>query len=268
MIALLAVSARAGCDAATLQSAIDHAESAFVEMDASAFSTAAAEARDTLACEHDALTPVQCAGFHRMNALEAFLRADHANAVLYFQAVLGTQPGYELPVEIAPIGHPLRDDFDKSKQFAEAARFDLPAPASGWLTVDGARSTTAPSSRPFLFQWLDDSGHPQLTAWVDVGRPVPAYPRPAVAPVPNLEPPPPPPPHKVSAAWTAAGLGAAAVGAGLYGGAFVVRGDYYDAVDAGRRDDILALHQRTNAFTIAGAALLGVGGVFTIVGVF
>jgi hypothetical protein len=82
---LLSTAARAECDATTLQQAIDSAETAFVEMDQGGFEAAATRARTTLSCVEDALSPVQVAGFHRMCALEAYLKADHAAATLYFQ---------------------------------------------------------------------------------------------------------------------------------------------------------------------------------------
>jgi hypothetical protein len=271
ILALVAARASAGCDAATLQDALDRAEGAFVQMDEGTFDAAAADARTTLSCMQDVLTPVQCAGFHRMNALEAFLHGDHATTVLYFQAVLGTQAGYELPEDIAPEGHPLRDDFLKSKQFTDDSRFPLQPPAIGWLTIDGRRSTDAPSGRPYLFQWLDEVGVPRTTAWVKVGSPVPQYAKMTVAaPVPAPLPVPVPEPagHGGGGALTAVGIGAAVVGAGLYGGAFVVHGSYVDAVAAGDEDKILSTHGTTNLLTVSGLALLGGGATLTLIGVF
>lgn len=258
--------ARAECDAASLQQAIDRAEHAFVEMDLGGFQGAAADARRNLACVQDALSPIQVAGFHRLCALEAYLNSDHAGSTLYFRAVTSTQPGYVLPLEIAPEGHPLRDDFERSKEYGPDTRFDLDPPATGWLTVDGQRATSAPGGHPFVLQWFDDAGAVALTSWVAVGAPLPNYPvkppAPDPVPVPIVEP------KRSGVAFTVTGLTAAAVGAGLYGTAFVFRGQYLDAVAAGDEQKIIGTHTTTNVLTIVGSSLVGGGALFTLAGVF
>jgi hypothetical protein len=267
MLPWLAASvARADCDGRTLTDAVTRAESAFVDMDETTFRTASSDAQVTLDCLSEVLTPVQVAAYHRVRALGAFLGGDHARATLDFRAVLGTQPGYVLPQEIAPVGHPLRADFEGSKQFADAERFGLPAPAEGWLLVDGQRSAQAPAGRPFLLQWLDDDGVVSLSAWIDVGDPVPRYPQavaaaPAPAPVPA-------PVERRGGALTWVGVSTAVVGGGLYGAAFVTRGRYEAAVDAGDEQAIRGMHGLTNGLTGAGVALMGGGAVMTLVGAF
>jgi hypothetical protein len=259
----LTASALAGCDARTLGDAVTRAESAFVEMDEGAFVTASSDARVTVDCLADVLTPVQVAGFHRVNALQAFLRGDHGRATLDFRAVLGTQPGYQLPQEIAPAGHPLRRDFEASAQYAEGEPFALPTPSSGWLLVDGQRSTRAPGGRPFLLQWVNEDGLVSLSAWVDVGAIVPKYPT-AAASVDSTTT----RDKGGGKAVTWIGVGTLVVGGGLYGGAFVARNSYEEAVLAGDEARINRTHSTTNLLAGTGAALLAGGAVLTIVGAF
>ncbi len=256
-------SALAECDVATLQATIERAEAAFVEMDENGFAVAAAGARNTLDCLTEPLTPVSAAGFHRMNALEAFLKGDHAKTIVQFQGVRGSQPGYELPADIAPEGHPLRVDFEKSAQFSDASRFPLDEPETGWLLIDGTRSSEAPGGRPFVFQWVQSPGAVGKSGWVDVGAALPTYPvkpEPVVAPVE--------PEKKGGSALTWVGVTSTLIGAGLYGGAFVTRGAYDDAVAAGDEAKIRSSHTTTNLLAGGGAALLGGGATLTLIGVF
>jgi hypothetical protein len=224
-------------------------------MDASGFDDALRRARTSLACATTALTPVQCAGFHRVMALDAFLRSDEATAILDFAAMRATQPGYVLPDDVAPEGHPLRDTFQKSTEFSSTATFPLPPIAEGWLNVDGQRSANAPSGRPFVVQWFDDSGAPKVTGHVPVGGKIPAWPAPVAAEKKGVSP----------LIW--AGAATAVAGAGLYGAAFATHGSYADAVAGGDQAKIQSLHGTTNALTLAGIGLLAGGGAFVVAGV-
>ena len=269
---LLAARASASCDAASLQHAIEDAETAFADLEAERFDAAVGEARSTLTCVADALSPVQAAGYHRMRALQAFLQGDSAATVLYFQAVLGTQPGYELPVGIAPEGHPLRNDFQRAMEFSDTAVFDLPPPAEGWLNVDGKRADVAPAGRPFLLQWFNEAGEVELTGWVPVGSPLPGYTQRTESSVVSAPPPaePLPAPSAVTGepsaqrdhsgrAFTVAGLAAGAIGLGLYGTAFATHASYGTAVEEGDEARIRSTHTTTNVLTIAGIAGMGSG---------
>ncbi|MCB9687014.1 MAG: hypothetical protein H6735_18385 [Alphaproteobacteria bacterium] len=264
VIWLSASLAHAGCDVATLQSSVEKAENTFVQMDEDGFAKAVVLTRNTLDCLTEPLTPVSAAGFHRVNALEAFLRGDHAKTIVHFQAVRGSQPGYELPDEIAPEGHPLRVDFDKSSQFSDAGRFPLDPPETGWLLIDGSRATEAPGGRPFIFQWVQGAGQIGKSGWVDVGAALPSYPVKVEAPPPVVEE----PKKGGGKALTWVGLTTTAVGAGLYGVAFVTRGQYDDAVQAGDEARIRSSHTTTNVLAGSGVALLGGGATLTLIGVF
>jgi len=254
-VAWLAHAAHAGaCDAAALQDAIEDAESSFSSMDASGFDDALRRARTSLGCAEAALTPVQCAGFHRVMALDAFLRSDEPTAILDFAAMRATQPGYALPDDVAPEGHPLRDTFQKATEFASSGTFALPPIAEGWTNVDGQRSSAAPSGRPFVVQWFDDGGAPRVTGHVPVGGKIPTWPAPV---------------EKKSAVspFVWAGAATAAAGLGAYGAAFGTRGSYDDAVASGESARISSLHGTTNALTLTGIGLLAGGAALVVVGV-
>lgn len=264
MLFFLATLAHANCDLPSLRTAIDEAETAFAEMEADDFEEAVSYAETTMACMAEPLTPVDAAGYHRLQALSAFFSGDPSATQLHFQAVQGTQPGYELPVSIAPAEHPLRKDFEAAKQFATGDTFALDEPYDGWLLLDGRRTVDAPSGRPFIFQRLDAIGAVGQTAYLPVGSPVPGYRVKATAA---------PAPTAIPAAsgggkgpLKIVGLGLGVAAAGLYGTAFASRGSYNQAVETGNQAKIDSAKGTTNALTLASIGALGAGAVFTVTG--
>ncbi|MEZ4240276.1 MAG: hypothetical protein R3F59_29795 [Myxococcota bacterium] len=271
-LAALAVApaARAGCDAREISLLVGQSEVAFTEMDADGFQNASSALAASLACQQEPVTPVQAASYHRVRALAAFFDADALGTVLSFQAVLATMPGYQLPLQIAPEGHPLRQRFEEAKQFAPGDVFELVPPAHGWLTVDGTRTRNAPAARPFVFQRLDDDGSVKQTAYVGTGSPVPSYPTAVptmstAAPVPVL---PPPPKRRVSAPLVATGAVLGAAAAGMYGASFLFRGQYDEAVAAGDEARIRSTYWTTNGLAGGSIGALGIGATCVLVGAF
>lgn len=269
--ALFAQEARADCDSREMASLVSAAETAFTHMDADLFERASTELDRVLACQTEPLTAIQVASFHRVRALAAFFAENEPGSVLSFQAMLATMPGYELPADIAPEGHPLRRSFDQAKLFSAGDTFELPAPADGWVTVDGIRTRTAPAARPFVFQWLGSSGAVRETQYVTVGTPVPTY---AVATAPttpvdlDVGPSTGRSKPRVNTALLGTGLALGAASAGLYGGAFVFRKQYDEAVLAGDEPKIRSQYLATNG-SLGGSALFAVvGTTLVLVGVF
>jgi hypothetical protein len=256
----------AGCDVASLQAAIDDAERAFADLDRATFEASSQEAGFTLACLDEPLTPVQCAGYHRLKALRAFLAGDHGGATLSFQAVVAVQPGYQLPPAMAPSGHPLHTDFHAAMQYPAGTNFSLAEPAEGWITVDGRRIGEAPAGRPFLFQRFDRSGVVLATAWIPVGSPVPDYRRAGEsdgstlpAPVTATSPVPAPLGEPIrkqgKAALRGIGIGLGAAALGMYGGSFASRNQYDGAVYDGDEQGIRRGHGTTNGLVIGSASV-------------
>jgi hypothetical protein len=261
---LLSQLALAGCPPTALSEAVSDAEKAFVAMEASALDRAHAEARGALDCQEQPLTPVLCAGVHRVEALKAFVDGDDDATILSFQAMLDTQPGYDLPDELAPPGSPLRDTLDQARQFDTSEPFPLPLPAEGWLTVDGRRAIAAPSGRPFVFQRMLDDGAVAQTAYVPLGKPFPRYPLRDVGSGAEPEQ----PSARSGKGLLVAGAALAIVGAGAYGTAFATRGAYTSAVAEGDADRIESTHRVTNLLTVGGLVGLAGGGTLVLVGAF
>ena len=270
MIALLvtmgtfesAAGAAGGCDAPALADAIGRAEVAFAAMDAPGFDGAIADAHSAFECQTDPLTPILCADWHRVLALDAFLRDDGPNAVQEFHAALNTTPGYDLPASIAPSGHPLRTQFEQAKLMAPGGTLDLAPPSEGWLLVDGQRTETAPAGRPFVFQRFDAAGSVVETLYVELGAPMPLYPTEGggnIASEGKVK-------KKRSGALIGTGIALGVASAAMYGAAFITRADYDEAVQDGNVDTIEGAHTATNALVIGSIGALGVGATLVIVG--
>lgn len=263
---LLSSGARAeGCDARAVTDAVVRAESAFIDMDGDTFASAVVAIGASLACQSEPLSAIQIAGVHRVKALGAFFDGDEPSAILAFQALLATMPGYELPLDIAPVGHPLRKTFDEAKLFSAPEPFVLPEPVEGWLSIDGRRGTIAPAARPFVLQRFDASGGVLETTYITVGSPVPAYPvrkGEAAPPLPvDREP-------KISRGLLAGGLLLATAGAISYGAAFPSRAAYDEAVRLGKEPQIRRMHAQTNILVGIGVGGLAGGAAITLVSVF
>jgi hypothetical protein len=242
-------------------------------MDAEGFASFVQEAEDTLVCLTEPLTVIDAASLHRLKGLQAFLQGDQPGATLAFQAVLYTQPGYVLPLDVAPVGHPLRDTFDEAARYKDPGLFPLDAPESGWLGIDGRRTQAAPSARPYLFQRFQADGAVVETRWVPAGQAPPPYPIRQNVPleVPLPGPAPSPSPAPVTRAdpkgpLRVAGVALTVLGAAAYSGAFVARNQYDTAVLSGDRQDIRSYHGLTNGLALGGSLGGAVGATCLIAG--
>ncbi len=267
-------SALASCDLATLRASIALAEDAFVELDTEGFARAATDAGYTLSCLEEPLTPLDAAGYHRMKALKAFVDGSPEDATLAFQAVYASQPGYTLPTEMAPIGHPLRAAFDAALELAEPGAFLLPRPAAGWVSVDGRRTRTAPDGRPWLFQLFGDDSQVESVAWIPAGDSWPQYDMtvrtptvtPQGPPAAVTSPPPEQPRDPIAAALRGSGIGLGVASLAAYGGAFAARNQYEGAIFKGDNDKIRNLHALTNGLTVGAIAGAGVSITLVVAG--
>lgn len=237
-------------------------DTAYIRMDIEAFQEARRQASQMIPCLDESLTPAQAAGYHRLEALGAFLGRDHAGAVASLRSVIAAAPGYQLSLEIAPTGHPLRMYFEIAEGSKSAPPVALGPIARGWVTVDGATSTSWPVDRPYLTQQFDSAGGVMVSALRTVGE-APSEELAVDDSFRSVS-------AKIHTARTLSlvSAGAALVTGALYLGARSSANQFWDPSTPTAELD--ALRQRTNALGWASAGVglvaVGTGGAAVLVG--
>ncbi|MEZ4321536.1 MAG: hypothetical protein R3F61_28950 [Myxococcota bacterium] len=263
---LLISAAMADCGLTELDSTMESIESAFAEM-SEGFEPLRNRFHERIDCLSEPLNPKLAARVHRTNALFFFFDSDDGATRDSFARYRSLEPTGTLPDALAPSDHPLRQLFDGAT--ARPKPEPLPAPATGWLLVDGEQETAAPRNLPFVFQHIADDGAVLSSSLVAAGSDPPAYDVAGVVVQPPEPDGPAPtrPPKKRLGPLTLAGIGVAGVGLVSYGAAFGTRGAYKNAVDAGEADRITSTHATTNGLTLGGLGLMAVGSGLVVAGV-
>lgn len=298
MLLLLVAAAQAGrlADCGTTYGAADVLEAAeaaeryFTKMDAESFASTRAAMMMRLACIREPLTPTPIGAVHRVQALGAFLDGEDQHTIAALAGLLGAEPGYQVPVALIPVGHPVRALLPSAAtRLRESDTAPLRAMEVGWIEVDGVSTAAAPRNRAVVLQEFDGEGQvvetaffwPEdaLGAWgATAGAPAgkAEAPKPAKEPRPAKEPPPlaeaAPLPKEPPAAhpWGlvgAAGASLLASGA-LYGVAMAAEGAFWDDEALTTVDQLTAQRTRTNALVgasgVALAAGVGLGAVVVV----
>lgn len=233
---------------------------AYVAMDLDAFHQARMKARQMVPCLSEAITPAQAAGYHRLEALGAFLGRDHAGAVAALKALVGAAPGYQLSTELAPDGHPLRLYFSIAEGTPAAPTRTMAPLPEGWVAIDGATTTEWPVDRPYLLQSFDSGGQVESTALRSVGQPPVEEPKNRGMRVTAKT--------RTARTLSLVSGGAAVVAGGLYLGARASSKQFWDPSTPSA--ELAGLRSRTNTLGWASAGVgvvaVGTGGAAILVG--
>jgi hypothetical protein len=250
-------------DARTFHQRVSEGDSAYAEMDLQAFQAARLGAREMVPCLAEPLSPAQVAGFHRIEALGAFLARDHAGAVASLRSLMAAAPGYQLSSELAPDGHPLRLYFNIAENALVLPGSPVAARPDGWTMVDGSTSAEWPIDRPYLYQEFDPSGGVRMSTVRASGVAPPGFTAEPDAAVRS----------STAGTKTARTLGfisagSAVVAGGLYLGARASAGQFWDPATSAEELD--SLRRRTNTFGALSAGVgfvaVGTGGAALFVG--
>ncbi|MFH1466074.1 MAG: hypothetical protein ABIO70_16945 [Pseudomonadota bacterium] len=275
---LVLAQARAGdcpepLPAGTLEALAADARAAWVALDREAFERATAARRSALPCVDEPIGPALALELHLAEALSWSLerRSDLDSAEL--RAVLAIDHAWELPLELAPEHHRLREDFDAVRATpGDDSMRQMAAPAGFTLRVDGRESSAVPSARPFLAQVLDSAGRVVQSAWFgpegDPGAAVAAW-LPAAAPPEEplaAAPLPSEPPPVAPVRRGRRGIGLLSGGTGLVlvtGGLYALATVHAGALEQGAVpcDELVPAANRVNGLVIAagGAGVAAVG---------
>lgn len=151
-------------------------EKAFAEMSLERLLTFSTRAKEIVVpCLSEKITTRDASAFHRLMALEAFTHNNKNRVVAEFHAARKLDPGYELPVDVAPEGHPLRALYDKSA-FAEDGKLEVVfPPEGGYVTVGGVRNAPRPEKTPAIVQAFDPFNKVLETRYLQPGETLPSW---------------------------------------------------------------------------------------------
>jgi len=264
LLALIAF-AHAACPAPTtaldLERRLTKAEQGFAEIDPVGLRAALEQARETLPCMGEAVTPGVAARLHRAEGLAALDANNRALAEQAFAAARAVEPDFALPSAYAT--ETVRDIY-MAVDPARGATQPLGKPKAGSVRLDGVEARARPLERPTVFQRLGPTGEVIETAYLLPGMPVPAY---EVQDVQARK--------GARVGLIVGGAGGIAAAGALYAGAAAIRsGPYTDAVEgwelrgsSADRDQAESLYATNHALVIGSAALAGLGMVAGTLGV-
>ncbi|MEQ1564433.1 MAG: hypothetical protein ABMA64_02260 [Myxococcota bacterium] len=232
----------AGCDPATIETALTSAEKAFPSGDAERLEQQMFVVRKSMACTREPLSPTLCSRIHRGFALQRWLEGDPEASTNALGAMLHADPYATLPNLVVGDRHPLRIALLDAEEVVPSW---TDAPGGGWVLVDGLRSGAVPVGQPYVLQPLKDDGRAGGARLVDRPTSEPARGGSTGSG------------KRTRLRLIGAGLGV--VSATLYSSAWVSRGAYFDAVEAGDNFRISRSYGNTNGLAIGSVAALGLG---------
>jgi hypothetical protein len=234
-------------------------EQAFANMDMVGLTQARQQALEHIPCLGEPVTTTTAAAFHRMMAMAAFTQGDEPGTLAEFHAARRLQPGYSIPEDVAPEGHPLVDLYTRSVDSAEGSLDPTIPPLGGWVTVDGVRGAPRPTGISTILQSFESDESIDRTLYLLAGDPTPSF---GPMPIDEL--------RRKRRRYALGGSTAAALVASgvLYGMSWASHGSFMDTDDPLDDTDLPTQRNTTNTllFASAGAGAVGVGlGVVTVV---
>ncbi len=234
-------------------------EASFADMDMVGLTRARQQALDRIPCLGEPVTTEVAAAFHRMMAMAAFTQGDEGGTLAEFHAARRLQPGYTIPEDVAPVGHPLVDLYVRSVDSAEGSLDPTIPPLGGWVTVDGVRGAPRPTGISTILQSFEADEAIDRTLYLLPGDPTPSF---GPMPIDEL--------RRKRRRYALGGSTAAAVLASgvLYGMSWSSHGKFMDTDDPLADSQLPTQRNTTNTLLFAsmGAGAVGVGlGVVTLV---
>jgi hypothetical protein len=155
------------------QAQLELAEGRFLAMDGAVFSVAMDEASFMVPCLTELVTPALASQYHRLQGLNLFMSRNEERAKAAFAAARAANPQAELPLELVPEGHAIRELWATADPSGPSVR--IGAPVTGYLSFDGETGDRRPQTRPTLLQVVSGEHTPTASVWLEPGDPLPAY---------------------------------------------------------------------------------------------
>jgi hypothetical protein len=254
--------ARAECSSEAIHEAVEQGEQAFAARSMESLLEARLSAEIALNCLGAPMTPQDAAAFHRLMALVSFA-TNRDLSMLEFYAARRIEPGYNIPPEIAPPGHPLVRFYNEAASVDPGDLQVIHPPANTYVVVDGVRGAQRALGVPVILQLVGSDGVVKDTAYLLPNESLPSW---SMDPLEI-------PPVTVSSArpalrWSAAATGVLA--AGFYSAGVVTRNTLYDLENPVADADVPGFKARANTFGGLGVGFavvsIGLGSASFVVG--
>ncbi len=230
---------------------------------ASLFPSLAAKhaAMTMLDCLEASVSPSDAAAYHRLMALAAFATSRDL-AKLEFHAARRIEPGYAIPPEVAPSGHPLVLFYNEAASVNPGEPQVIYPPKDHYVVVDGIRGGQRARGVPTIVQLVAVEGRVQDTVYLLPNQSLPDW---AMDP---LEIPPLTASVRPTLRWSAAATGL--LGAGFYTAGVLTRNKLYNLENPVADTDVPAFKARANTFGGLGVGFavvsVGLGSASLLVG--
>lgn len=160
-------------------------ERAFADMDEVQLKRQAAFARDEiLPCLNETLLSKDASAFHRLMAMEAFMRQNDKRALVEFHAARRLFPGYVLPEDLfgpeqksgdTSPEHPLRKLYVQAQNVDDGPQELVNPPEDGYVTVGGVRNAPHFKNMPVIVQVFGKDGKVLETRYFQPGETLPKW---------------------------------------------------------------------------------------------
>lgn len=224
-------------------------EAAFADLDSDALAKAQVAGARALTCLAAPVGTRDAAAFHRMIGLAAFTRHNLADARSEFHAARRLEPGYQIPENVAPPGHPLVALYDESATADEGELQAVQASGGGWIVVDGVRGSPRPVGVSVILQRFDALGKLEASVYLPAKASLPAW---AVPPKAVTR-------KGLHGGLIAATAGTAVAGGVTYGLALAAHGQFENLNNPVPDSELPGLQSRANTLTYASIGIGVVG---------
>ena len=257
MLFLLASAALAqdapDCASATtlsqLKDATVRGEESFANLDLEGLGQAATDAETALPCLSEAITPRDAAAYHRLMGMHAFATQERERVKSEFHAARKLEPGYEVPEDVAPTGHPMIAAYEEAVLVDEGTLQQPVPPEGGYVTVGGVRGAARAELSPAIIQVFEPQDALTETLYLSPGTEMPIW-----GPVPELAD-----SRTLRRPMLAATGATAAVALGLQGVAFASKNKFLDESTPDGELETLYARNRATYFSSVGVGAVAVG---------
>ena len=158
--------------AAIFETQLSEVEGALAARNLQQMSQRLAELDKAVPCLVQPLTPEQAGRYHLIHGVNRWIAKENTPAKLHFSSAKAAAPGLGISTDVFPAAHQIHQTFGIAPQLDDAETAPKPA---GTLYFDGKETLERPLYRPTILQVAQD-GKVSLTALIEAGRPLPAYP--------------------------------------------------------------------------------------------